>query len=465
MSVGLPSSTPAFQAAAMYGVAPDIPGFHYYDRRTRVELHFPRPGAADLVEQRLAEGRRGILEGGACYGCVFTGGASESLLTFARLLKPTRAGLPLLRLPLSLAMLGRSLARCLWRTGLELGRFLTRAVVAPFKRGSHPLRWLGLKILFSIWVREHFTLAVSADLYRGLPAIYVNYLDYDVFAHSFGPTHHAAMRALRRVDTSIGHLARVIARLPELGYDLYVCSDHGQIATRPFAGVAGGQSIDQVVRHVLAETGAENPSPRAEDREGSVPARPPAAVLDDAIRVIAAGPNAFVYFTDSAEPLRGDDIDARYPGAMRRLSVHPGIGLVLARSRSGAICWWRGRRLSLRNGDDAGPFEGRSDRETVLADLRALMAMPSAGDLVLYGNGAAAGDISFIDEHGAHAGPSEDEMATFILHPPSVELPEAPLTHPIQLYDHFAAYARGGAVGAHRTGRAPDRRPLAAAAR
>src|SRR5215510_4865222 len=27
MSVGLPSSTPAFQAAAMYGVKPDIPGF------------------------------------------------------------------------------------------------------------------------------------------------------------------------------------------------------------------------------------------------------------------------------------------------------------------------------------------------------------------------------------------------------------------------------------------------------
>src|SRR5262245_64798740 len=31
MSVGLPSSTPAFQLSAMYGVRPDIPGFHYYD--------------------------------------------------------------------------------------------------------------------------------------------------------------------------------------------------------------------------------------------------------------------------------------------------------------------------------------------------------------------------------------------------------------------------------------------------
>src|SRR6185295_10769543 len=33
MSVGLPTSTPAFQMSAMYGVAPDIPGFHYHDKR------------------------------------------------------------------------------------------------------------------------------------------------------------------------------------------------------------------------------------------------------------------------------------------------------------------------------------------------------------------------------------------------------------------------------------------------
>src|SRR5215468_6581022 len=40
MSVGLPSSTPAFQAAAMYGVKPDIPGFHYYDKHAGRELPF-----------------------------------------------------------------------------------------------------------------------------------------------------------------------------------------------------------------------------------------------------------------------------------------------------------------------------------------------------------------------------------------------------------------------------------------
>src|SRR5262249_4968867 len=76
LSVGLPTSTPSFQAALMYGVYPDIPGFHYYDKRERADRYFPRPGVADLVEARHAQGRLGIMEGGACYGCVFTGGAA-----------------------------------------------------------------------------------------------------------------------------------------------------------------------------------------------------------------------------------------------------------------------------------------------------------------------------------------------------------------------------------------------------
>jgi len=487
MSVAIPSSTPAFQAAAMYGVQPDIPGFHYYDKRAGLELHFPRPGVADLVEQRVSDGHRGILEGGACYGCVFTGGATESLLTFARLMKPTRAGLPVLRMPLSLLVVAWAFVKCLWMTGVELARFLGRTLT--MSNGPRPWRWLGLKVFFSIWVREYFTLAVSGDVYRGMPAIYVNYLDYDVFAHSFGPSHRAALRALRRVDRSIGQLARLLERVPELGYDLYVLSDHGQTATRPFPQVAGGRSIDDVVREVLE--GCAAPDVRADgDRlpgssVKSAERRPGHAVgmwqrflnhferalpagrrarrdAEGTVLVIAAGPNAFVYFTDSQAPLLLEEIERRYPGAAERLSGHAGIGLVLARSGAGgAVCWWRGRRVSL-DGGHSGPFEDRPDRDVVLADLRRLMAMPSAGDLVLYGIGAPAGDVSFIDERGAHAGPSERELLTFLLHPPSVELPEAPLTHPSQLYAHFLAYAPAAPVAPAGDGSRPQ--PAARAA-
>src|SRR4030095_9240000 len=54
MSVGLPTSTPAFQMSAMYGVPPDIPGFHYYNREHGGDIHFPRRGHAAWVEEKLA---------------------------------------------------------------------------------------------------------------------------------------------------------------------------------------------------------------------------------------------------------------------------------------------------------------------------------------------------------------------------------------------------------------------------
>ncbi len=468
MSVGIPSSTPAFHAAAMYGIQPDIPGFHYYDKRARRELHFPMPGAADFVESRQMAGRRGILEGGACYGCVFTGGAPESLLTFARLMKPTRVGLPLLRLALSVVLLGWVIIKALGLTAVELARFIVRVVRSPQTIRPESLRWLGLKITFSVWIRELFTLAVSADLYRGLPAVYVNYLDYDVFAHAFGPSHRSAMRALYRIDSSIGQLARVVERLPELHYDLYILSDHGQTPTRNFRHVSGGESLEAVVRAVLGggangESRSEPPAKRVgltrhlaryrraecrgllqrffnhTERDRPAWARDKGAPTE-AVRIITAGPNAFVYFLDSAEPLAVEAITPSDAGM--HLSRHPGIGFVLARSARGPVCWWRGRQVSLDGDGHDGPFAGRADRDLVLKGLRELMAMPSAGDLVLYGIGAPDSNVSFIDERGAHAGPSETEMQTFILHPATVTLP-APLTHPAQLYPHFAAYGEG----------------------
>jgi hypothetical protein len=66
------------------------------------------------------------------------------------------------------------------------------------------------------------------------------------------------------------------------------------------------------------------------------------------------------------------------------------------------------------------------------------MAMPSAGDLVIYGTGAAEGNVSYIPEVGAHAGPSPDELHTFIVAPSHVTVPT--ITHPLALYDLFIGY-------------------------
>ena len=109
-----------------------------------------------------------------------------------------------------------------------------------------------------------------------------------------------------------------------------------------------------------------------------------------------------------------DALDHRFPGLAEELSKSPGIGFVLARSDHGPVCFWRGQRYQLGEAEP-GPFAGRADAALVLQGIADLMAMPSAGDLVIYGIDAPGGHVSFIPEVGAHAGPSPEELHTFIV--------------------------------------------------
>jgi hypothetical protein len=465
MSVGLPSSTPAFQMAAMYGVRPDIPGFHYHDKRRRSDVYFPRGGDAAWVEQHQAGGRQGILAEGSSYGCVFTGGAVNSVFSFTMLKRPTGAGLQCV-LAAFIVVLWVVLKSLVF-TAIELARALLRLLADPVGEMRRGWKWMAIKIGLSVWVRELFTLAASRDLYAGVPAVYVNYLDYDVFSHSYGPRHRRSLRALRRIDHSIEALWRVCRRVPEHHYDLYVLSDHGQAQCTPFDALHEGRRIERVLFDDYFDRGATEVGPgHAHGRniaagiKGFRSGRSPGMfqrfvnyleedfpwVLGETketrerggVRVIAAGPNAFVYFLDDERPLTIAQIDERVPGLAEELSRDRGVGFILARSADGPLCFWRGKRHRLSEAD-AGPFAGRDDLPVVLAGIADLMAMDCAGDLVLYGLEAPPGHVSYIDEIGAHAGTTADEMQTFIIAPPRVALP-SPITHPIQLYPLFLRY-------------------------
>src|SRR5262245_7168383 len=244
MAVGLPSSTPAFQLSAMYGVRPDIPGFHYHDKRRRSDVYFPRGGDAAWVEQTQAAGRRGILEGGSAYGCVFTGGAVNNLWSFAMLKRPTARGV--LRVLSAIVVLVWVVVKATVLTVMEVGRAVLRLVADPVGESARGFKWLAIKVGISMWVREFFTLAVARDVYAGVPAIYVNYLDYDVVAHAYGPRHRRAFRALRRLDRSIYQLWRTVRRVPEYRYDLYVLSDHGQLHCTPYVRLEG-RALERVL--------------------------------------------------------------------------------------------------------------------------------------------------------------------------------------------------------------------------
>jgi hypothetical protein len=409
------------------------------------------------VEERHAAKRRGILQGGAAYGCCFTGGADNNFFTFASLTRPSGRGLLSAASPY--VVLAWVLAKNLALTAYELARALPR-----WRRGR---RWLWLKIGVSIWIRNFFTLAVGRNLYEGTPRIYVNYLDYDEAAHASGPRSRRALQALREIDRALEQLWRVMRRVPEHRYDGFILADHGQSPCTPYRALTRGRRLERwIFDAILHPAGAGVPEAAGarlgrgirERRRASrallqkfmnyldedyFRRRDPEAHEHGGVRAIAAGPNAFLYVLDAPEPLDAAAIERRFPGLPEKLSRSRGIGFVLARSGDGKapLCYRHGHRWPLSCAAP-GPFGGRADSALVVEGLTALMSMPSAGDLVIYGEDATGGTVSFLVEHGAHAGPSAAEMRTFIIGPPDVNLP-AGVVHPAQLYDYFMRYQLG----------------------
>ena len=200
------------------------------------------------------------------------------------------------------------------------------------------------KIAISVWTREWFTFAVARDAYDGVPAIYVNYLDHDEIAHACGPRSRHAFKALRGVDSSLRQIQRVLRRVPEHRYDLYILSDHGQAPCTPYPAVAGGQRFeraffDQVPAHTgsgaAAQTSPDSPAELPVIQAVTAAAHPLGfePYLDvrescerGGIRVVSAGPNAFVYFIDTSEPIPWRRSRRDVPVWSRALSKSPGSG-------------------------------------------------------------------------------------------------------------------------------------------
>jgi hypothetical protein len=177
------------------------------------------------------------------------------------------------------------------------------------------------------------------------------------------------------------------------------------------------------------------------------------AVWIGGLCVVPAGPNVNVYLTHTPERVPAEEIDARYPGGLLRLSRHTAIGFVLARDAQGPVCYYRGVVLRIPPTLDATgcPLFDRPDRDVVVRALQDLLAMPSGGDVILYGHYAAAGCVNFLGERGSHAGPSEGELYAFLAAPPGVAFDFTGVTRARDLHPMFAPYhGPPGARGSRR---------------
>ncbi|MBI4410302.1 MAG: alkaline phosphatase family protein [Gemmatimonadetes bacterium] len=490
---GLPSATPAAQAAIFYGTKERIPGFRFYEKAERRVLIGSQPAAMQFIRDRLP--RDGILRGGSGYANLFDGGADRAIFTLSlRRPQPLFAKMGGGRLALLLLLhpvrVVRMVLSSIWEYVLEEWDRLWSQI-----RGQYTYYWWYLPFMHigaNVILRELQTLAVLLDIYTGVPAIYTTYNLYDEFAHHFGPSSRPALKNLRALDRRIGEILRMLRRLPGRPYDVYILSDHGQTPAVPYRIAYGetlGDTVLDAVRHgvrVLAGIGAYAPPGEAMDflvreleqisAESGRPTRQLGLrlsrwlrkqyrlfpLLAETVRVAEAehivltysSSLAHLYWTDPPRPLGFDEIraDLHRRALYYFLVAHRGIGLVATRMQDGAhVEGTVGRALvtpageiEVLSGQDPLPFYATTpvERRAIVH----LVQLPNAGDLVLFGAYDPGRDlcICFDDQVGAHGALGGRQFWPFLMAPQGVIPARHRIEDPLDLHPLFARYGLKG---------------------
>jgi hypothetical protein len=472
VTAATPPSTPVFQAGLLYG-AGDVPGFGWYDRALGRVVRMDLPEDVLAVEKTLGDGPP-LLDGGVSYGTIFPGGAAENFINVVWSVHggAVRRARNLWDGLLSMWGGGAIAARVSSRFLLELGVGLYDFVRWCRRVGTTRFEWrfLYMRLFVAVVARELSTHGAIVDVLRGVPIVYLDYLGYDEYAHRRGPDSELALFNLRGIDEALGKLARAAAAVPELGYDLFVFSDHGQTATTPFERIMGRDLHHFVLEHASrtpVDVPVESDVIRGlvELKESRLyvrslwrPLRLFArayfrwlerrleAQLDgsahrplDNIEVVTGGSIAHLYF--GRRRLGIDAIVRRWPRLVAALARCPAVGLVLARGARGPELYYRGRRYRLadrRRVSSLPPFR-ELGYDVLVRHLEEAARGARSGDLVLYGAFAEGGSVSFDFEFGSHGGIGPEELDQFMMHPPHVRWPLGRFLAARDLYRFFRA--------------------------
>ncbi len=458
---GAPTSTPAFQAGLLYGLQHDIPGYSWFDKRASREMRMDRADDARLLEAQLAAAGQPLLEGGSVYCSIFSGGARPrrwALSGWEEKLCAEDFGLSEIgprgpqRAPLS-AQARDTLAAALVHLatagriasdlGLDLGSgaIETARWVRAIGSMQHEPQFLFHRVLTECIFAEFAANSCVVDIARGTPIVYACFIGYDEYAHRRGPYSKMALLKLWELDRALGRIIAAADAVPELKYELYLFSDHGQAATRPAEQILG----ESLAEHLLGDApgGSQTSAVVAQARRlralskvlpgplGTAAlamarhaalaldaAQPAGARADGPLLIVPAGDIGHVYSTRFPEPLLEPELRARHPGLLERCAHSPAVGVTLVRGERGPVALRGDQRLELDRTADALALCRALGHPLAAVYARDLLSMRSAGDAVLLGTGAPGGQsVAFPWEFGSHGGLAPDQLDTFMVHP------------------------------------------------
>ncbi len=437
---GLPSTTPAVQGELFYGVKQCVPSFFFYDKPSKQVFRMFDGDSVRTIEERLSKQGEGLLEGGSSYSNIYSGGAKEThfcagSLGWKYVGKDVNLFEFLLIVSTHFLATVRMTVLCFWETFLALMDF----IYGLLKKESIAveLKFVPLRVLICILLRELITLGATMDAIRGLPIIHLNFLGYDEQAHRRSPGSQTAHWALKGIDKSIARIYSAAIKSSRRHYDVWIYSDHGQEATIPYVGLYG-KSVEEAVAQVFhglfdQKITGTNKSDLAKKTHDSIQLQR-SRYLGQWVRkigILDQGPNLALdsdLVTTAMGPLGGIYIFKELTAKQRLLFAKElvrlaKIPLVLMPQEDGKVLAWneQGQFILPEQARDVigadHPFF-----EDVLRDLIALCHHPNAGTLTISGWRPKEKPLSFPFENGAHAGPGKIETNAFALLPANVKL-------------------------------------------
>jgi uncharacterized membrane protein YvlD (DUF360 family) len=364
------SQTGAMQTGILLGNNKDVPAYRWWDKTQGKTIMSGNPKDAMAIEARNSTGKGLCSDGGSSRGNMFSGDASESMLTFSTILDKRDRGPGFYFYLFSPYVVFHILTKFV----IEVIKEWWQAYLQRRRKDKHitPARnfaYAFLRGFLGPVLHDLITFTVISDALRGLPASYALFSAYDDLGHFAGSEAPEAYEVLEETDHYFTRIERALEEAPR-PYHIVVLSDHGQ-SIGPTFKKAHGVTLEELVKgHISGEaklfttentneawdninailTESSQSSSRSaslfkrmmarKESEGVVaigPERDPKETIEaDASKanvvVYGSGSSGLVYFTDSKERLTLEQIGQAHPGLVVGLAQHPGIGFVLVKS-------------------------------------------------------------------------------------------------------------------------------------
>ena len=449
---GLPASTPSVQGELFYGTKCAVPAFGFQDHRSGEIVRMFAQDVASDVEARIARDEQGLLAGGSAYCNIYSGGAEDihfcaSSMGWSDLMQDINNWklLPFLVWHLwSILRVG----------GLLVIEFLLACI--GFVKGAvtkqeywQELLMIPARVVVVILMRELASIGASMDVTRGVPIVQLNLMGYDEQAHRRGPSSAFAHWTLKGIDRTIRKLWVAAHRSAQKEYDVWIYSDHGQIATTAFEYITGTQ-IAFLAADVIEEVspkGTEAHHNEHHPGQGNVAgverkskSSPHEMDADTRAHWLSAGWIVSKLFGEGKQDLQGSDgvqVAALGPLGLiyanreithgQRLEiaerlVRGGVPLAFVATPETTYGITGDGRFDVMLQPEAIFGEDHPFLADVASDMDLLCRHADAGDVVVSGWVRGGESLSFAVQSGAHAGPSPEETNAFVMAPRDVSI-------------------------------------------